>query len=240
MSNFVKDPIGRAIHDYNNQDYEENIIVKSSICDDDVIPVAYLFRGQANNPHDLTELEKIALNRCSGRVLDVGGGAGVHAQILKDKGLDVELIDTSKGAVCFHKSQGLKSSEMNFFDLENVQFDTLLFLMNGFGIAGNLSNLPNFLQKCFELLPPGGQVLGDSSDIKYLYEDDEGGYWLDLNSAYYGDFDFQMCYKDTCSDTFNWLYVDYEKLKSVAETIGFEVALLFEQEDQYLVQLRKA
>lgn len=239
MSDFDKDPIGRAIHDYSANDYEENIIVKSSICDDDVIPVEYLFRGEPNNANEITELEILALKSCNGHILDVGGGAGIHAKWLQAKGASVEIIDTSEGAVNYHQSNGFKSRNVNFFDLQNEQFDTLLFLMNGFGIAGRLENLPNFLQQCHKLLPVGGQVLGDSTDIKYLYEDEDGGYWMDLNSTYYGNFDFQMCYKDTCTDSFDWLYVDFETLKTHVESTGFDVEKLFESENQYLVRLRK-
>jgi hypothetical protein len=81
MSGFEKDPIGRAVHDFIRHQHDENIIVKSSICDDDVIPVEYLFRTES----ELPELEKIALEQCSGKILDVGGGAGIHASILKSQ-----------------------------------------------------------------------------------------------------------------------------------------------------------
>jgi SAM-dependent methyltransferase len=239
MSLFEKDPIGHAIHDFVANNFDENIVVKSSICDDDVIPVAYLFRGEGKSEFELTSLEKMALEHCKGRVLDVGGGAGIHANILSRQGSSVQIIDTSHGAVAYHKSLGLNSRVLNFFDLANENYDTLLFLMNGLGIAGRLSNLTNFLQKCYDLLDPGGQVIADSTDIKYLYEDEEGGYWMDLNSAYYGDFDFQMCYKDTCTEPFEWLYVDFQTLKSHAEPIGFTVKKLNEFESQYLVQLTK-
>ncbi len=235
MSDFEKDPIGRAIQDFVRQQNDEDIIVKSSICEDDVIPVAHLFRTEA----ELPELEKIALNQCKGKILDVGGGAGIHANILNNRGFDVQIIETSKGAVEYHLSQGLASRSLNFYDVENEKFDTLLFLMNGFGIAASLKNLPNFLQKCYDLLNDGGQIIGDSTDIKYLYEDDEGAYWMDLNSAYYGDFDFQMCYKDTCGEPFHWLYVDFDTLKIEAEKIGFSVEKLHEEENQFLVNLIK-
>lgn len=235
MSAFENDPIGHAIQDFVNQTHDENITVKSSICDDDVIPVEYLFRSEA----ELPELEKTALKECRGQVLDVGGGAGIHASILGKRGFDVQIIDTSKGAVDYHLSQNLKSRCLNFYDIENEKFDTVLLLMNGFGIAESLKNLPNFLQKCYDLLNDGGQIIGDSTDIKYLYEDEEGGYWMDLNSAYYGDFDFQMCYKETYGEPFDWLYVDFETLKKACEQIGFSVEKLHEEENQFLLKLTK-
>lgn len=235
MPNFDKDPIGRAIQDFILQKHDENIVVKSSICDDDVIPVAYLFRNES----ELPKLEILALDLCKGKILDIGGGAGIHAAILDKRKLDVEIIDKSIGAVDYHLSAGLKSRCLNFYDLKNEKFDTLLLLMNGFGIAASLKNLANFLKQCYDLLEDGGQIIGDSTDIKYLYEDEDGGYWMDLNSAYYGDFDFQMCYKDTCGEPFHWLYVDFETLQKEAGKIGFTIEKIYEEENQFLVKLTK-
>jgi hypothetical protein len=133
----------------------------------------------------------------------------------------------------------LNSRCIDFFELENEQYDTLLLLMNGFGIAGKLSRLDAFLKQCFELLNPGGIVLGDSTDVKYFFEDDEGGYWLDLNGTYYGDFDFRMRYKETEGDVFEWLYVDFETLCLHAQEVGFKVEKLYDENAQYLVKLIK-
>lgn len=235
MINFDKDPIGHAIFDFSNQQHQENITVFSSLSEDDIIPVAYLFRAE----NELPEMEIKALNLCIGRVLDVGAGAGIHAKILNQRGIDVSLIDTSAAAVKYHHSLSLKSRCIDFFDLNGEQYNTLLLLMNGFGIAGKLEKLSKFLKQCHQLLETGGCVIGDSTDVKYFFEDDEGGYWLDLNSEYYGNFDFQMRYKDTLSEPFDWLYVDYEKLAQKAESTGFYVEKLYEQDHQYLVKLTK-
>lgn len=239
MPCFENDPVGRAIHDYILNQHDENIIVKSSLCEDDVIPVSYLFRGQQGNREAFTILERIALDHCKGKILEIGAGAGIHATYLSKKGFDIQIIETSKGAVEYHRKLGLHSRCLNFYDLKSEKFNTLLFLMNGLGIAKSLVNLPVFLEHCYNLLETNGEIICDSTDIIYLYEDDEGGFWMDLNAAYYGDFDFQMCYKDTCGSNFQWLYVDFDTLNRVAKTIGFSVDLLFEHENQYLARLKK-
>ncbi len=85
----------------------------------------------------------------------------------------------------------------------------------------------------------GGKVLCDSSDIKYLYEDDEGGMWVDLNTTYYGNFKFQMKYKGHENEWFDWLYVDFDKMSETAERAGFLVNKIVDQDNQYLVELIK-
>lgn len=233
MSNDLKDPMGQAIIDFASTKTNKDIIVISEICEDDVIPSEYLFRTYDEMP----TIEQLALNRCGGKILDVGAGAGIHAKYLIEQGKDVSCIDISALSVNYLREQNIDARQLNFFNLTEEKYDTLLFLMNGIGIAGTHSNLEFTLLKAKTHLTKNGKILCDSSDIKYLYEDDEGGYWVDLNAGYYGDFKFQMKYENHVSDWFDWLYVDYDKLKETAEKIGFNVELIHEEDQQYLVEL---
>jgi 2-polyprenyl-3-methyl-5-hydroxy-6-metoxy-1,4-benzoquinol methylase len=231
---YSNDPIGLAISDYVCNNVNEDIIVHSDLCDDDILPVPYLFRAYENMP----PIEKKALDLCSGRILDVGAGAGCHAQHLLSKGYLIETIDTSIGAVNYLKSKGIKSVNTDFLSFKTKGFDTILMLMNGIGIAGSLKQLPTFLNHAKTLLNPGGQILCDSTDINYMYVDDEGGTWMDLASDYHGEMQFQMVYKHAKSEWFPWLYVDFEKLSEIAEQIGFNIELMESSEnDHFLAKL---
>ncbi len=231
----LNDPMGQAIVDFAETGIDQDIIVSSDLCEDDVISSAYLFRSY----DDMPEIEQVALNRCVGKILDIGAGAGVHAQYLKEQGKDVSCIDISPLSVQHTTSIDISSRIFNFYDLKDEKYDTLLLLMNGIGIAGTLSNLEHTLLKAKSLLNEGGKVLCDSSDIKYLYEDDEGGMWVDLNTTYYGNFKFQMKYKGHETEWFDWLYVDFDSMLETAERVGFLVNKLVDQDNQYLVELIK-
>ena len=185
----------------------------------------------------MPELELQALNLVKGSVLDIGAGAGVHALELMDRGHQVKAIDTSEGAVKHLKALGINSLQIDFFNLKEKKFDTLLLLMNGIGIAGKLSNLEKTLNHAKTLLNPGGKILCDSSDIKYLYEDEDGSLWIDLNTEYYGNFRFQMHYKGEKGDWFDWLYVDFDNLFKSAKNTGFKASKVFEMDDHYLAEL---
>lgn len=227
------DVVGAALLDYYNDNYSCDITVKSSISEDDVINIPYLFRTKK----ELPELEKIALNNCLGRVLDVGAGSGCHSLILKEKGLDVKAIDLSKGAVEVITKRGVSAECVSFNDVIGT-YDTLLFLMNGLGLAENLEGLSKFLIKAKSLLNVNGQIILDSSDIKYMFEEEYGSMWLDLNTSYYGEVSYQMQYKSLKTSKFNWLFVDFEKLREIAISVGLKSELLFEDEyNQYLVKL---
>ncbi len=227
------DVIGKALLDYYNKDYTADIIVKSSITEDDIISVPYLFRTKKQLP----KLEQKALELCIGRVLDVGAGSGCHSFILQENNIAVTAIDISAGAVEVMKKRKLNVENVNFYDVTQ-QYDTLLFLMNGVGIAKTLKSLNIFLSKAKSLLNKGGQVLLDSSDISYIFKEDDGSMWVDLNSSYYGEVTYQMQYKNLITEKFDWLFVDFLTLKNVATNLGFRVELVVEDENnQYLARL---
>lgn len=212
---FEKDPIGHAIYDFSTENEVENITVIADSFDDDIMPTAYLFRPEELMPG----LEKKALELCNGYVLDVGAAAGCHSKILIDKGLKVRAIDTSKGAVEYLKSEGILADRLEFLDCEG-QYDTILLLMNGVGIAGKLELLPQFLSKIKSLLNKDGMALCDSTDLSYLYQEDDGSMWVDLNGSYHGELQFKMRYKDVTTDWFSWLYIDFDLLKEHCEKAG--------------------
>lgn len=211
------------------------VIVHSETMEDDVIPVHYLFRDYTDFP----EIEKKAVRLAKGKILDAGAGAGAHSRYLLKKNQTVEAIDISAGAVEYLQSQGISARQVNFFDLTNEKYDTILMLMNGIGICGNLSDLPRILAKAYELLNEGGSLITDSTDVRYLFEEEDGSFWMDLNSEYYGVFDFQMEFEDEKGEWFQWLYVDFETLRIAAKQVGFEVELIMEENNQYLVKLNK-
>jgi SAM-dependent methyltransferase len=233
MSEEFGDPIGKAILDYVKTNKPDDIIVSSEICEDDIIPIEVLFRTLDEMP----ELEVYAIKKASGKVLDVGAGAGVHALEMKKNGCDVLAIDISKGAIEHLKLIGLNVQHIDFFDLKDQKFDTITMLMNGIGIAGSLSNLEKTLEHAKSLLNPGGKILCDSCDIRYLYEDEDGALWVNLNTEYYGNFRFQMSYKKEKTDWFDWLYVDFDSLFNAASKVGLKTTRVFEQDENYLAEI---
>lgn len=234
MDKNTQDPIGQAILDYSKNKKPFDIVVSSDICDDDIIPIEVLFRTYKEMP----EIEKKAIELCKGNVLDVGAGAGMHCNELIKKGLKVQALDNSEGAVQYLKNSGIEADHSNFIDFKsNLKFDTLLMMMNGIGIAGTLSNLEKTLLHAKSLLNKGGQIICDSSDIRYLYEDEEGALWVDLNAEYYGNFRFQMHYKKVSGPWFDWLYVDYDNLHKVALKVGFKSVKILEEDNHFLAQL---
>lgn len=211
--------------------------VFSPMFEEDEIPLPTLFRSYQAMP----EIEKKALDMAKGKVLDVGAGSGCHSLILQKRDLDVMAIDISPLSVETMKQRGIKKVlEQDFFTLDGQQYDTILMLMNGIGIVGTLERLPKFFKHLDKILAPGGQVLCDSSDISYVFEDENGIIEYPDTDGYYGEVNYQMQYKDTIGEPFQWLYIDAGTLKRVAEENGYAVEVVAEGEHyDYLVKIAK-
>ena len=234
--NSKMDPMGRAIADYHKSNKASRLRVFSPMFEEDEIPLTTLFRNYESMP----EIERKALDMAKGRVLDVGAGAGCHSLVLQGRGLDVTAIDISPLSVETMKERGVKKVfEQDFFTLEG-QFDTILMLMNGIGIVGTLERMPEFFKQLDKILASGGQVLCDSSDISYVFEDEEGMIDIPNEMDYYGEHSFQMQYKDTIGEPFNWLYIDADTLKQKADRCGYAVEVVAEGEHyDYLARITK-
>ena len=214
----------------------DRLRVFSPMFEEDEKPLATLFRKYKNMP----EIEKKALDMAKGKTLDVGAGSGCHSLVLQEKGIDVTAIDISPLSVETMKDRGVKKiMEQDFFTLKG-QFDTILMLMNSIGIVGTLERLPKFFRQLDKLLAPGGQVLCDSSDISYVFEDENGMIDIPNEMDYYGEHSFRMQYKDTIGEPFDWLYIDAGTLKEKSAKNGYIVEVVAEGEHyDYLARITK-
>lgn len=233
----MKDLFGKAILDYQTNNSPEDLITETSISNSDEMSVAYLFRTFSEMP----KLEQKALQLAKGKILDVGCGAGSHSLYLQnEKKIDVTAIDISESAIKTCHLRGLKSvKKINVLDLDSTEkFDTILLLMNGTGIFGKLNEVPKYLQKLKSLLNSNGQILIDSSDIIYMFdEDDDGGKWIP-GSDYYGELDFTLTYKGEKETSFPWLYLDYNTLQNATHANGLGCEMIMEGEHyDYLAKL---
>jgi len=233
----MKDLFGRAILDFQTNNSPEDLITETTISEEDEMSVAYLFRSYDKMP----QMEQKALQIAKGKILDVGCGAGSHSLSLQnERNLDVTSIDISPNAIQACTLRGLKKAKIqDVMTLENEKYDTILLLMNGAGMCGKLKNIPNFLLKLKSLLNAGGQVLLDSSDIIYMFDDDEdGGKWIPSQNQYYGEIVFNISYKGEKEKPFDWMFIDYNTLQNAALDNGFQCELILEGEHfDYLAKL---
>lgn len=231
-----KDPMGAAIAEYHRTGRANTLRVFSSQFDEDEIPVEQLFRTFEEMP----SIEQEALQLAQGRILDVGAGSGCHALALQDMSKEVTAIDISELSVKVMNERGVKDARaVDLYDERMTEtFDTILLLMNGSGIIGNIEGMERFFLRMKQLLNPGGCIYMDSSDLKYLFEEEDGSYLIDIAGDYYGLVDFQMQYKQVKGAPFDWLYIDFDTLSYYAKQYGFTAQIVCEGEHyDYLAKL---
>ena len=226
------DPYGDALlAAYHHSSTDLPLYLHTSYGDKDEMPIDVFFRTE----DDFSELESIALALCDGHVLDVGAGAGAHALYLQSRKFTVTGLEISPLAASVMQQRGVEDIvQSDFFAHRDARYDTLLFLMNGIGIAGTLTGCRTLLKHSRDLLTDRGQLLFDTSDISYLYNDFD----IEKPDHYFGEITYQYEYDSRLGSEFPWLYLDQQTLIEIANEEGWVVQILFEDEqDQYLVRM---
>lgn len=221
---------GLAIKDYYEQNRSSRLYVHDRFGPKVLMPVSLYFRSFAQMP----ELEQLAVRSSKGSVLDIGAGAGSHALELQERGLDVCALEISESGCKVMRDRGVREVVCaDFFSFSGRKYDTLLLLMNGIGLCSDLQGFGVFLEKAKELLKTGGQIIFDSCDIKYMYEE-----FILPSNYYYGEVECSYQYGSLRSAWFKWLYIDYNTMQKIACSKGFESEQLAKDSNhQYLARL---
>ena len=233
----MKDLMGKAIWDFYHHENPEDLQTETSISELDELPVAYLFR----NFDEMNNIERKALELSKGKTLDIGAGAGSHALYLQNaRNLEVTALDISPKSVEVCQLRGIRSTVAeNMLTFSGENYDTILLLMNGTGIFQSLKVIDIYLKKLYSLLNQNGQILIDSTDILYMFDEDEDGGVFIPAEGYYGELDYVVHYKGESEDPIKWLYLDFNTLKNASENNGFKIEKILQEEDSYLARLTK-
>ncbi len=228
-------PFEEAFLDFHEGKLDAEVIVHCNKGDDEPVTLKYFFREFK----DMPLLEQKALGYCSGKVLDIGAGSGCHSKVLQNCDLSVTALDILEGFTSIMQKRGLQHVvHSDIMDYSDEKFDTLLMLMNGIGFTKDFQGLEEFFHHAHKLLNTGGQIILDSSDLLYLYQEEDGSVMIDLNEAYYGEVIYTVEYNKKLGEPFKWLFVDFSSLQEIAGQCGFQAELLFEDEHfNYLARL---
>ena len=230
----MKDPFVEACRDYYLKKSETIILVHADKAETEEINIEYFFRNE------FPFLEQKALELCIGDVLDIGAGTGIHSLALQKKGFKVDALEIKAGLCEIMSKRGLENViNADIFAFNDKKYDCLLMLMNGIGLCGDFDGLEKFLKHARNLLKPGGKIILDSSDLLYLYTEDDGSVSIDLSDDYYGILEYFYEYKGIIGEKFKWLFVDYSNLEFYAEKYGFDCIMVYEDEHyNYLAELQ--
>lgn len=230
------EPLGRALEAYLDGDEEAAAVVHLEHGRRELLSAAELCRV-----YGMPEVEEAALGLATGRVLDVGAGAGAHSLTLQRSGLTVVALDVAPRAVAVMRRRGVNDARCgDLSTLAGEHFDTILMLMNGAGLAGDLAGLGPLLSHCRDLLAPGGCLLLDSCDLRSTDDPVEQALITarQRRGRYYGEVRYRLAYEGTLGTPFGWLFIDARTLRRQAHQHGWRCQIVFQGDDgAYLARL---
>ena len=178
----------------------------------------------------LDDREEWALGRLTGRVVDVGAGAGRAALELQRRGHEVLALDTSPGAIEACRTRGVRSACLG--DPRRAAqaglaggFDSALLLGNNIGLLGSAQAAGPFLTDIGAMLTPDGVIVGTASDP---YQTDDRVH-LDYHERNRqrgrlpGHATLRVRYQRLASDWFDWLIPSPGELEDLARRAGWQI-----------------
>ena len=221
-------PQGLALKAYFEGDKAAQLTVRRDDGLEYALPVSHFFRA----PAEFTPLETAALERCRGRVLDIGAGSGLHSLELQARGLAVTALEISPEAVAVMARRGVRDARCaDIFRFQEAPFDTLLMLGHGIGITENLAGLDRFLELTRRLLALGGRLLLDSTDVRRTDDPRHLAYHEANRSAgrYVGEIRIQLDFGGRKGPFCGWLHVDPETLAERAAQAGWSCEVVLDE-----------
>jgi SAM-dependent methyltransferase len=174
-------------------------------------------------------LERQAIERAKGRVLDVGCGAGRHSLYLQQRGFGVTAIDNSPGAIKVCKLRGLKSALVrSIADVDAFEpnsFDTILMLGNNFGLFGDAENARLILQNFSRITSAQAQIIAGTRN-PYRTDSQEHLEYHEFNrrrGRMPGQIRMRVRYGRAVGEWFDYLFVSPEEMREIVGDTGWQI-----------------
>lgn len=228
---------GQAMLDYLAGDVNAQCVLRR----DDGFAYPPVCAKQFFYPDGLPELDRLAVEQCFGRVLDIGAGAGAHSLAIQARGLDVTSVDVSRKAVQVMTARGVKNPIAgDVFDAYPHPFDTVLVILN-IGIVRDLVGLDRFLGLLDSLLTKDGQLITDSFDPRYPSDAAYGKYQQGkiAKGRYLGERTLRFEYRGQTSDWFEWMHIDPDTLGQRVSDAGWHMQTIGTEGDRFLVRITR-
>jgi SAM-dependent methyltransferase len=194
-------------------------------------------------PADWSALERTACDRVSGRVLDVGCGAGRHSLHLQERGLDVTAIEPSPGACQVARARGVR--RVHDLPVEHLPrlgdaFDTFLMLGNNLALLGSQEHAVTVLGALAQSATPGARVLGACRNPYVTDDPDHLRYHVHnrRNGRLGGQTRIRSRFGRLTDPWFDYLFCSPDELKQVIEPSPWRLAGVDEEGPGYLAELR--
>jgi len=234
---YAMGPFGSALRAHVEGDTSAELLIRREDGLEVPIPIGHFFREASA----FSRIEHSALERCAGRVLDIGAGTGLHSLELQSRGLSVTAIDVCPEAVTIMGERGLGDARCaDVTRFAGGRFDTLLMLGHGVGMVEDLEGLSRFLTQARRLVTGAGQLLLDSLDVSRTDVAEHLAYHEARRKVgrYKGETRIQLEHGGEVGPFYGWLHVDPRTLAEKGDGAGWGCEVILEEESgEYLARL---
>lgn len=183
-------------------------------------------------PSAWESFERQALRYARGRVLDIGCGAGRHALVLQQRGLDVLATDISPLAVRVSRARGVRRARvvaMAQIPASWGPFDTVLMLGNNFGLMENRARAKARLRRLHRMATDRGRILAGSRDPYAGAPAEHRRYhrWNRRRGRMGGQIRLRVRYRASATPWSDYLLVSRRELREIVRGTGWRVAKFF-------------
>ncbi|MGJ8678591.1 MAG: class I SAM-dependent methyltransferase [Akkermansiaceae bacterium] len=229
-------PFAQALADYHSGIQDAAFTIHRDDGFHQHVPAAAFFDKER-----FPSIELRALDECRGQVLDIGSAVGRHSLELKSRGMEVTSLEILPELEVIMRERGLHNVVIaDVFEFSGRRFDTLLMLMNGIGMTGNLEGLHRFLVHAHSLVLPGGSIICDSIDVSISTDPQHIAYReRNIKSGRpAGQQFFEMTCDGSSSARFDWLHIDFDSLeKACAAAEWHAEKITCEKDGRYLCRI---
>ena len=177
---------------------------------------------------DWAEHQQLAMAHTTGRVLDIGCGAGRHALYLQEQGLDVLGTDNSLLAIQTCQHRGLKNAVVTSITQLNSKigtFDTILMMGHNFGLVGSYKKAKWLLRRFAAMTTDTAKIIAETLDP---YQTEEP-----CHLAYHqfnrdrgrmtGQVRLRIRYRQYTTPWFDYLFVSKTEIEDILDSTPWQV-----------------
>jgi len=220
-----QDAYGHLLSDYHNG--RENVEIVER--EDGFIDTSRL--GPLNyfaEYEDWAEHQRLAIQYATGRVLDIGCGAGRHCLYLQEQGHAVLGIDNSPLAIQTCRSRGLKNTKVipiTQLSSKIGTFDTILMMGHNFGLVGNYKRAKWLLRRLAVMTNATAKIIAETMDP---YQTTEPGHlaYHQFNrdrGRMSGQLRLRIRYRQHTTPWFDYLFVSKKEIENILDGTPWQV-----------------
>ncbi len=181
--------------------------------------------------------EQALVGRLSGRILDVGAGAGRVSLYLQERGSDVVALDISAGAVEVCGRRGIGATFFGtIYDLLATSpepFDAFVLCGNNTGLLASRSEAPRFLRALAAMARPGARIAGTWLDPYLTDNSDHLAYhrWNRERGRMGGQLRMRSRHRNLATPWFDYLFCSPAEAEELIAGTAWRVEAI-RQDDQ--------